>query len=424
MKKRLLIGLGMALVLVFFARTVHVQAQNGEFEVLYLSDSGPPNDHITKLFRVELDSATGQANLTLLPDASYGPGVIPLNQADAIACTPDGAKLYAINKYKGYWGALNANIGYYDLATSSWYGKGEVKYLGSPVEQIGQAAFSPDGTLYAASDSTDYLYIIDTETAEATLVGEIKKDGVYKVNVSGADIIFATDGTLYLWANRAHSVSGAPRGLYILTLPESMPGTTNAVYLGASGVGDYFTGMAIRARGLGDLVGSTHENRIFLVDKTNGLTLYTYIMYLDGSPYQVYQYGDMTVGPLVLCTKTIGYWKNHSWDDATVTINGETITEKKGRSEPVDEKPGNGILWQARGNNFSMLYAQLIAAKLNCGDCVGITIIDEAEDFLLNEMVFLGDFNQEFVSKTQKKEATKLAEALDAFNNQYACDED
>lgn len=415
MKKRLLIGLGIALVLMFVARTIHVRAQGDEFEVLYLSDSGPWKDGKTKLFSVELDSITGHSNLTLLPDAGYGPGRIPLEQADSLACTPDGRKLYAINKLGGYRSGGNAKMGYYEIGTALWHEVGVLNLMGVPVKQIGQAAFSPDGTLYVGSDLTDYLYIVDKDTAEATVVGDIKKDGMYKVNVSGADLIFAADGTLYLWANTPYS--GAPRGLYILTLPTSMPGTINAVYLGASGVGDYFTGMAIRDNGTGDLVGSTHDNRIFLVDKTNGLTLGTFWMYLGGSPYS-YEYGDMTVGPFVFCTRTIGYWKNHSWNGETVIICGVEVSEN-GTINGMD------ILWGARGKDHSMLFAQLIAAKLNCGNCVGIPAIDEAESYICTKWSTSWPFQvHDSIPKQDKDYVSGLWEALNAFNNMYECEED
>lgn len=147
--------------------------------------------------------------------------------------------------------------------------------------------------------------------------------------------------------------------------------------------------MAIRDNGKGDLVGFTHDHRIFLIDKANGSTIDTFNMYLEGSPYIIYEYGDMTVGPLVFCTRTIGYWMNHSWDDATVTICGG----------PVDQELVDTILWNARGNNFSMFFAQLIAAKLNCNDYVGIAAIDDAEQWLCNQEIGIGDWNSEFASK-------------------------
>lgn len=410
MKKRLLIGLGMALVFVFVVRTIHVRAQGDEFEVLYLSETQPKGDGIIFLFKVDLDP-TGIANLKYLPDAGYGPGKIPFDRAH-IACTPDGKKLYAVD-FVTDENYSDPTLGYLEVDTASWHEIDTVKIDSITVLiGMGQAAFSPDGKLYVSSNSTDSLYTVDTGTAEATLIGKLN------INVQGGDLAFAADGTLYFWNNYP------PKGLYVVTLP---PDPVHAFFLGPSSVTfNNLSGLAIRENGYGNLVGSVYGGKIYVIDKTNGSyggTLPTFQMKLDGTDFP-YQYGDMTVGPLVLCTRTIGYWKNHSWEDATVTINGETIDELLGRSSPKGEKPGNGILWLARGNNFSMLYAQLIAAKLNCGDCVGITIIDEAEDFLLNEMVFLGDFNQEFVSKTQKKEATKLAEALDAFNNQYPCEED
>ena len=400
MKKRVSIALAVALVLAVGA--LAAQAQIGE--VLYLSDSST-NDVGTYLFGVNLDSATGQANLTLLPF-----GVIPFNQVDALACTPDGARLYAIDKHGDSAHPGTGRLGYYDVGTASWSEIETVRYGGSIVPGIVLAAFSPDGTLYAASENTDSLYTVATGTAVATLVGNVVNQATgATVNVSGADLVFAADGTLYLWANQSRS--GAPRGLYVLTLPASVPGTVDATHLGSGDTGSYFTGLAIRANGWGDLVGSTHQDEIFVVAKTDASTVATFMMYLSGSPYD-YEYGDMTVGPLVPCTRTIGYWKNHDWDGATVTICEET----------VDEELGKKILWGARGNNFSMFFAQLIAAKLNTNNATGIPEIDDAEAWLCEEQgLHVTDWNSDFTSKPQKREAAGYWEDLDAFNNQYLC---
>lgn len=401
--KRLAVLVLLALVGGLFASGL-AQGQIGE--VLYLSDSST-NDVGTYLYRVNLDQATHQADLTPLPESC---DEIPFNQVDALACTPDGAKLYAIDKYGDSAHPGTGKLGYCDIGTATWHEIGPVTHGGSIVPGIVLAAFSPDGTLYAASENTDSLYTVDTGTAVATLVGQVVNQAT-TVNVSGADLIFAADGTLYLWANSSRT--GAPRGLYVLTLPASVPGTiVDATHLGSGDTGSYFTGLAIRANGWGDLVGSTHENEIFVVDKTSASTVDMFMMYLGGSEYD-YEYGDMTVGQLVLCTKTIGYWKNHSWDAATITICGVTL----------DETEGTEILWNARGNNFSMFFAQLIAAKLNT---TGIPTIGDAEDWLCEQPGIVTDgslnWSKSFDSKPQKREAAAYWEDLDAFNNQYECE--
>jgi len=400
MKNGMLIGLAVPLVFVLMVGALTPQGQG--VEVLYLSDSST-NDVGTYLYGVNLNSTGLRADLTLLPS-----GLIPFNQVDALACTPDGAKLYAIDKFGSSAHPGTGKLGSYDVGTGSWAEIGEVKHEGAIVPGIVLAAFSPGGMLYAASENTDSLYTVDMGTAEATLVGLVVNQATgATVNVQGADIAFAADGTLYLWTN---GKNGAPQGLYMLTLPASVPGIVSAVHLGLDADGSYFTGLAIRASGFGDLVGSTREDQIIVVDKTNASLVETYQMFRDGSPYD-YEYGDMTTGGLVLCTKTIGYWKNHSWKGATVTICGET----------VDETTGKEILGDAHARNFSMFFAQLIGAKLNTyNNAIGVPDIDDAEAWLCEQSV---DWTADFTSKEQKRGASGYWEALDEFNNRYPCEE-
>jgi len=121
-----------------------------------------------------------------------------------------------------------------------------------------------------------------------------------------------------------------------------------------------------------------------------------------------------------LCTRTIGYWKNHSWDGAVVRVNADDINEATGRESIAGMK--DGMLWKARGNNFSLLWAQLIAAKLNCGvfDCTGGSI-DAAELFLASSGIGVSNFDDAFANKTQKRRANELANVLDLFNNMFHC---
>lgn len=416
MKRKLfLLGFGIAFIFVFLVHTIPAQ------EVIYLADSAEKGDESTLLFKVDLDPSSGLANLTLIYD-------MPFDQVDALACTPDGTKIYAIDKYRYLDPFLGdgGQMGYYEPETGDWTYLPYVKCEGNIVPEIVLAAFSPDGILYAASDATDSLYTIDTTTAVATWIGEIKY-GVHTVNVSGADIVFAAEdagGAFYFWANRAKEDPNknllAPRGLYELTLP-STPGTVTATYLGATGEGDYFTGLAIRANGFGDLVGSTHEDKIFIVDKTDGSTRDILTMTLDGVTTYDYIYGDMTAGALSICTKTIGYWKNHDWNGAVVTICGQEINEPLGKE----------ILGNAKSKNFSMFFAQLIAAKLNVNNATGVSLIDEAEAWLCS--TFCEDdecpnieniYYSPFTSKDQKKEAEEYWKALDEFNNSNPCEDD
>lgn len=126
----------------------------------------------------------------------------------------------------------------------------------------------------------------------------------------------------------------------------------------------------------------------------------------------------------VPCTRTIGFWKNHPWYASVQVGTGETITEADGSVKEAELKEDQGILWNATGKNFSMLCAQLIAAKLNCygGDCVPGTTIEEADALLAENGVICKDTSTwTFPSKTVKSEAAALAAELDAFNNTYHC---
>lgn len=369
MKRKVLLPI-LAIVLVLgltLPVSIGVAANSVEYiETLYLSDSAVKGDGKTYLFEVELDGTTGRANLTLLPAATnlaLGAGEIPFEQVDALACTPDGTKLYAIDK-------PTTKLGYWDLTDDTWH---EVANTG--ISECVLAAFDAGGTLYAASDATDSLYTVDTTSAASTLVGVIKKDGTTTVNVSGADIVFGSGPTLYLWANTA---GAAPRGLYTLALPASGDVVT-ATHLGEGDVGSYFTGLAIRGGGAGDLVGSTHEDEVFEVDKTNGNTLTTYAMYKDGSPYD-YEYGDMTIGELEvpvepelydICGYKYADWEGEliplpNWDielwaqneTGDWGLNATTTTDEDGKYCFTDLPAGNYSVKEVLKDGWEQVYPE------------------------------------------------------------------
>jgi hypothetical protein len=411
MKKSILISIGIALILVFVILTIDVKAQSDENEVIYLSETQPVGDRSTFLFNVNLNHAKKIAELSYLPDAGHDLGKIPFDRAH-LACTPDGKKLYAVDFLdEDQTEHSNPTLGYLEVDNSSWHEIETVKIDSTIVlTGMGQAAFSPDGVLYVLSNHTDSLYTVDTGTAEATLVGKLN------IDVNGADIAFAEDGILFLYTN---STKSTKKGLYIVTLP---PNSLDAIFLGSSDpIDNKVTGLAIRANGYGDLLGSVFGGEIYVMDKSNGLwggTLPIFQMKHNDKNFR-YQYGDMSLGPFALCTRSIGYWKKHSWNDAVIAIG----------SIQIDESLGNEILRNARGKNFSMLFAQLIAAKLNINNSTGIPIIDDAEIWLCSQPdIINGDlslnWDKDFDSKQQKREAAKFWEALGAFNDMYECDED
>jgi len=395
----------------------NVESFLGNGETLYLSDSAGPEDGITILYRAELEPMTQSANLSLLPaaniDPPLGPGEIPLENALAIAVNASGRRLYAVDKYSG---DDTGHMGYYILTTATWVDVGQVKLGGTPLAGVTLAAFSPQGVLYVASEETDSLYSLDVETAEATLLGAIKKDSASgdTLNVLGGDLAFTGTGIMYLWTNG--SAGGALAGLYKLNLP-AVDGAVIATYLG-SDAESFVTGLAVGEDGVGELVGSTLDGKMLVIDKSDGSIVGDpFPMQLSGSPCECSD-GDMSAGKLIICTRTIGYYKNHSWEGETVTICDVV----------VDEELGKEIMWNANGTNFSMLFAQLIAAKLNCEHCRYEDKIARAEAWLCSQPGIINEdgtlnWDKEFDSERQKKIAECLWRKLDCFNNNFECDE-
>lgn len=243
-------------------------------ETLYLTDSGGDNagNFLGKLFSVDLDDSVSppRANLTLLTeftDSDFG-------QTDAIAASPDGTTVYMVDK-------TSKHLGTYDVSSGSFTDVGEISGLPGGVVL---AAYSPGGTLYVASQDDNKLYTIDPSDLTATEFVTVSG-----ADVQGADIVFDAAGTLYLY-------SSGQETLYTVDYTSGSATFGQATEVGVTG--DFFTGLAVRAAGTGDLVGSnTTRDEIVVVDKGDGSQGTAYEMYFDGSRY-AYGYGDMTVGAL------------------------------------------------------------------------------------------------------------------------------
>jgi hypothetical protein len=408
-------------------------------EVLYIVDTMAIDDGLSAIYRVDLQN--GVANLVLMPN-----GILSFNHADVLAAEPDGSKLWFIDDMYGQRGTTDTGIlGWYNVADATVHTVAVVTCAvddfyftaGAPLVQIDQAAIATNGTLYIANNLSDSIYTVDKNTAVATLVGRVATADGTVVNIGGADIAFAADGTFYLWINLATTT---PAGLYTLQLP-AVNGIVTATWIGGTqDLERRFTGLAIRANGLGDLVGSitagAYGNTVVVVDKTTGLFTEIDPMMSGGVAFD-HTWGDMSIGPFpqppgptnpipTFCTYTIGYWKNHAWQGKTITILGVT----------VDEAYGKTILSKAKSLNMSMLFAQLIAAKLNVNNATGIAVIDGAENFLAVLDKATGDivkyqagkpylnWNRAFGSATEKQLATYWSGLLDEFNNIYHCLDD
>ncbi len=413
----LLTALGIALVLTI-ALPRGAAALTNPGDTMYLSDSAKPDDGVSYLFSVEIDAVTDHANLTPLAN-----GTIYLNQIDALACTPDGSRIYGIDKYSpGSVYTGNGMMGYYDVAHETWHDVNYVMSGGDKLTGIVLAGFSPAGVLYVASQDTDLFYTVNLHTAEATPIGPVANSANgTTIHEQGADLAFTAAGSAYVWTNTPNGAD-APAGLYKLNM-QAITDHIPATYMGNS-PGDFFTGVAIRANGFGDMAGSTHASEVHTQSLLNAQDTpgSPHPMYKDGSPY-IYQYGDMSNGPLQLCTRTIGFYKNHGWLGRGVTICGKVITED-GASGTEDGQAflnGDGYSKGPNGTDFSMFFAQLIAARLNTGNASGVPMIDTAEAWLCSQDVVLPsgnlDFHASFDNKSQKSVAATYASELDSFNN-------
>lgn len=425
MKKWLLLGLSATLVFALIGWFGSTQAQVAdplENEVLYLVDSAGGNDGTSVIYTVDLN-LDGNAYLTeflrLEPADENDPG---WNNVDVLAASPDGNSLYFIDNSSS---APDTNrLARYEISTDTL----EVLYDFDDYFnkfETDQGAIATDGTFYITRNGDESLHYLDLTTSTPTVnfIGYIKLwDGTTvgnKINCQGGDIAFGADGTFYM------VTYGPPMTLYHLTNydPDTRDTTKPvlATWKGECLTSGSFNGLAVRANGYGDLVASSPTyNNIRVLGKSDCTSGIIYPAYLDGELFSLHN-GDMTTGPLNICTKTIGYWKTHSWDGAVITICGIEVTED-GADGTVN---GKDILWTARGNNHSMLFAQLIAAKLNTNNSSGINSIDQAENYIcINWDISWPDYIDTSIDKKIKNYVSSLWEALDLFNNSFPCEDE
>jgi len=242
------------------------------YETMYYIDNVASGDGISRITKVELDYDGGRANLTYVTEIPFDLG--------HIAVTLNGTRIYATQDQSPY------HLGYYDLTTDTFTDVGQITEGGSAVAGLCQAAFSPNGTLYAASGSTDKVYIIDTETAKATSLGKISVSGG-DLDIAGADLAFSADGVLYV-ATRADTGR-----LYRIT---GTAGNLQGTEVGSSSVSTKTTGLAITDAGRGNFVYSDQNaDAMVVVDRTTGTQLYSLSMYYNGSAWDAGT-GDMSTG--------------------------------------------------------------------------------------------------------------------------------
>lgn len=257
-------------------------------EILYLSDTALIDDGISHLFRVVLDEANERANLILLPA-----GEVNYDHVDTLASTPDGSRLYFVDDGAEPREIAISTLAYYDLSDDSIHEIGVVQAGGQNLIRINQAAFSPDGVLYITSALDEKLYTVDLDTAEAFEVGlVVNQETGTTVNITGADIVFSAEGSLYLWTNA--SKNGAPATLYLLKLPPEN-GLVMATFIGVAADEHVVRGLALRDNGNGDLVVSTDADDIHIYSRQDGTLIKTLPLYLDDAPFDA-RAGDMSIG--------------------------------------------------------------------------------------------------------------------------------
>ena len=152
---------------------------------------------------------------------------------------------------------------------------GLIRRDGVVVKAITGLTFGADGRLYASSQETDSLYIVDPVDATATLLGTVDLD------LHGGDLTFAADGRLWIWSNL-----GPASGIYEIT-PDFTHASAFLLFpsralagLSAPGRGHVLVG----AHAPGDLV--------YLLDTQAGQSSDGLLLTLDGLRFD-FERGDL-----------------------------------------------------------------------------------------------------------------------------------
>jgi uncharacterized repeat protein (TIGR01451 family) len=212
-----------------------------------------------------------------------------------IGATPDGAEIWVVQNSRGD-GTANA-VGVFNVADSTFADRGEITGIGG--QGLVMAGFNPQGQLFVGNQRSDRIYRLNTSTTPVSVTGEWRvriehADGAV-LDMDGADIAFNAQGQLFIYTNRASNT-----GLYRVTsLPEPPAGGTgDAIVTFIANHGDFFTGLAFRAAGTGNLVMSGNiNNRLLEVPTTGSTPTVEYTMRLNGALFD-HRFGDMTTGRL------------------------------------------------------------------------------------------------------------------------------
>lgn len=241
-------------------------------EKIYLTNTFGDDTSPTELYEVTLTEDPDEADMNKLLDAGSNGG--NFTQTDAIAATPFGDKIIFYDKSSGH-------LGEYDVASGAFSDEGSIS---SDPGGVVLAGYSATGELWAASQDDDHLYTVDPSGPSVTDQGDTG------IDLSGADLAFASDETMYIWT------SSSANGLYEVTDPGS---DTTASPVDSSNIGSMstdVTGMAIRDGGTGNIVVSDNaSDTIMEIDRTDGSVITGYTMTGELTDHT---FGDMTAGQL------------------------------------------------------------------------------------------------------------------------------
>ena len=395
-------------------------------EVLYLTETRLSGESRsdgglgTGLYEVVLDGSSGNAivtELAILPASTTDCENGATNTFDDahIACSLDGLKIYCVD-------SITRSLGVYDVPTGT-FECGTAKITDGVLpdalfKNIYAAAIGFDGYLYVSNTKRGTGYLMKVNKVTGQVMSRKTISGVD----GGLDLVFDASGTLFETVAIRLGGGDFDSDFYEL---DPLTNPVGASYK-LTNSGDRLAGLAIKDSGNGNFVGSNQgrPGKIVEFNLSGWVADWPMVMYNDALmiyedlPYML---GDMSAGPLLPngCTRTIGYYKNHSWNGATVTISGDGCNEYT-----IDQTTGQSILSSAKGNDFSMLLAQTITSNINVNDDdTGYGIIREAEELLCEYGVTANSNTWDFPDKAAKVAASSIAKTLDVyFNKLYDCE--
>lgn len=250
---------------------VGIYSNESPSESLFLGDG-------TNLFLVTLtNSPLNQADLTPLADFPFDVGVIGTTTARP-------GQVFFLS---------STGLVTFDLISTNY----SVDAVTFPQGiSFSQADMDTNGLFYFTDSVSNNLWAIDPSQGAPLAperVGLLTTPAGLPIGLHGADIGFASNGTLYVWSNWEQGPD-APMGLYSFIVPPSADWPTN-IAAATEPAHLLVTGLAVSKTGLPTVVMSTWaDSTIVQMDPANGQVLSTTPIYLDAQPYAHYG-GDLAI---------------------------------------------------------------------------------------------------------------------------------